>query len=746
MTKKRSTKRALLLSTLSLLLCTTMLIGSTFAWFTDSVTSSGNIITSGTLDVSMEWADGKTDPDNTTWKDASEGAIFDCDNWEPGYVEVRHIKIENKGSLALKYQLNIVANGEVSDLADVIDVYYADSAVQVTDRAALVDDSKLGPLTQALAGVLDTASGNLAPNEAHIVTIALKMQESAGNEYQNKSIGSDFAVHLIATQMTSEEDAFDNLYDQNAILTNSAAAAQEALDNAVPGTTIQLIPGVNYGTLYLRPSANNAVTKEVDWVGNNYRYETYSLYKDITIKGATDATVDAIKIEGGVYYNTPHSQSATYPIMLSLIELEDVVIDGVTFTGKGGYDPQGHGNAINLSERNIKVDGLTLKNCVLKSDDNNARLLYKTGETNFVQTYTYEGETYEFLSDMKDITVTNCTFDGGYMGLELRETENLTITNNTFNVADRNILLPVNSGCSYSGSITIKGNVSNMAKERFVRADGTGSATVVIANNTLNNYIGADEDYIKVTNANNGCVTIENNTMTRAYVSSTTEDLRDAVSNAEAGETVILSSGTYTFPSSFAEGVTLVCEEGTVFEGVSSLNVNGGTVIGATFTATNDNKAVSGTVNGTFKDCEFNGVETIRWCYTSAGTTVVFEDCVVNTTMRGIHFDQMDGNVIFRNCEINGFNAYSGSGTMTFEGCTFGHDASSYNGLNIYTDTNLIDCTFNYESGNTNFIDMEGTGKTLTITNCTATLDGATVAINEFVGGSKLSQNTVVIK
>ena len=744
MTNKHGSKHALFLSALSLLLCTTMLIGSTFAWFTDSVTSSGNIITSGTLDVSMEWADGKTDPENTTWKDASEGAIFDYDNWEPGYVEVRHIKIENKGSLALKYQLNIAASGAVSDLADVIDVYYADPAVQVTNRAALVDDAKLGTLTQALAGVLDTASGNLAPNEAHIVTIALKMQESAGNEYQNKSIGSGFAVHLIATQLTSEEDAFDNLYDKNAVLANSAAVAQEALDNAVPGTTIQLIPGVNYGTLYLRPSANDAITKEVDWVGNNYRYETYSLYKGVTIKGATGATVDALEIEGGVYYNTPHSQSATYPIMLSLIELEDFVIDGVTFTGKGGYDPQGHGNAINLSERNIKVDGLTLKNCVLKSEDNNARLLYRTGETDYVQTYIYEGETYEFVADMKDITVTNCTFDGGYMGLELRETENLTITNNTFNVADRNILLPVNTGCSYSGNIIIKGNVSNMAKERFVRADGTGSATVVIANNTLNNYIGADEDYIKVTNANDGCVTIENNTMTRAYVSSTTDDLRDAVNNAQAGETVILSSGTYTFPSSFAEDVTLVCEEGTVFEGTSSLNVNGSTVVGATFTASGDNKAVSGTVNGTFKDCEFNGVETIRWCYTSAGTTVVFENCVINTTLRGIHFDQMDGNVIFRNCEINGFNAYSGSGTMTFEGCTFGHDASSYNGLNIYSNTNLIDCTFNYVSGNTNFIDMEGTGKTLTITNCTATLDGSPIEISTMVGGSKLAQNTVI--
>ena len=44
MTKKRSTKRALLLSALSLLMCISMLIGSTFAWFTDSVTSGSNVI------------------------------------------------------------------------------------------------------------------------------------------------------------------------------------------------------------------------------------------------------------------------------------------------------------------------------------------------------------------------------------------------------------------------------------------------------------------------------------------------------------------------------------------------------------------------------------------------------------------------------------------------------------------------------------------------------------------------------
>ena len=117
------------------------------------------------------------------------------------------------------------------------------------------------------------------------------------------------------------------------------------------------------------------------------------------------------------------------------------------------------------------------------------------------------------------------------MGLELRETENLTITNNEFNVADRNILLPVNSGCTYSGNVTITGNVSNNAKERFVRADGTGDAVVVIKNNTLVNYQGEDDDYIKVTNGNN--VTIENNTLKSVGVKDA-NDLKDAIANGTA--------------------------------------------------------------------------------------------------------------------------------------------------------------------------------------------------------------------
>ena len=111
MTSKKTTRRALLSSMIALLLCVSMLVGTTFAWFTDSVTSASNIIKSGNLDIEMYWAKGTEDPnaDTTVWTDASTGAIFNYDKWEPGYTEVRHIKISNEGTLALKYQLHIFA-------------------------------------------------------------------------------------------------------------------------------------------------------------------------------------------------------------------------------------------------------------------------------------------------------------------------------------------------------------------------------------------------------------------------------------------------------------------------------------------------------------------------------------------------------------------------------------------------------------------------------------------------------------
>lgn len=251
MTKTKSTKRALLLSALSLLMCVSMLIGSTFAWFTDSVTSSGNIIKSGTLDVTMEWKDATTTGAQKTYKDASAGAIFNYDLWEPGYVEAKNIKISNVGTLALKYNLNIAANGEVSELADVIDVYFAEGEYTLTSRA-MTELTKVGTLSDILNGMPANMAGDLKANTADTVTIALKMQEDAGNKYQGLSIGSDFSVVLMATQDNVEKDSFDENYD----------------DIDVPDKDIQIIDGNTY--YYLNDG--NVVLRSVPYgnVGSSF--------------------------------------------------------------------------------------------------------------------------------------------------------------------------------------------------------------------------------------------------------------------------------------------------------------------------------------------------------------------------------------------------------------------------------------------------------------------------------------------
>ena len=56
--KKNTTKRSLLASVLALAMCVTMLVGTTFAWFTDSASTSVNRIEAGKLNVALEMADG----------------------------------------------------------------------------------------------------------------------------------------------------------------------------------------------------------------------------------------------------------------------------------------------------------------------------------------------------------------------------------------------------------------------------------------------------------------------------------------------------------------------------------------------------------------------------------------------------------------------------------------------------------------------------------------------------------------
>lgn len=212
MTKTRSTKRALLMSGLALLMCVSMLIGSTFAWFTDSVTSTGNKIQSGSLKLDLELLDK-----DGNWNSIKESKdpVFNYDKWEPGYTDVKVLKIENEGKLALKWYAKFVSSSELSILANVIDVYVCTSATQMPDSRNLDNYAYAGTVAEFVDSIEETTYGNLDAGESAYLGIALKMQEEAGNDYQGKTLGA-FDITILATQNTVERDSFDNQYDKDA--------------------------------------------------------------------------------------------------------------------------------------------------------------------------------------------------------------------------------------------------------------------------------------------------------------------------------------------------------------------------------------------------------------------------------------------------------------------------------------------------------------------------------------------------
>lgn len=305
MTNAKTTKGALITSVISLILCFAMMLGTTYAWFTDSETVNGNVIQAGNLDIDMVWADGKEAPADANWLDAESGSMFNNTLWEPGYAEARHIKITNKGNLAFKWSLAIVPNGEVSALADVIDVYATTrgTAKQITDSDNLAGLSYAGTLREWIN--TPVAKGDLTKNgDTYSMTVVLKMREDAGNEYMNLAIGTDFSIKVIANQLNYEEDGFDKNYDEFAGKTLATPEnAQALIEAAREGDTIYLDQGT-YETLVLKNadgSPKKGITIEHNKPGNNYVSDPFSVAQ-IDLNGSENITIK------GIYFDMDKAQ------------------------------------------------------------------------------------------------------------------------------------------------------------------------------------------------------------------------------------------------------------------------------------------------------------------------------------------------------------------------------------------------------------------------------------------------------
>ncbi len=215
MNNANKTKRALLASALSLVLCVSMLIGSTYAWFTDSVTSGSNIIKAGNLEVALVDADGKSlEGEMIEWA-AADGRAQNEILWEPGCTyNMEPVYVVNKGSLALKYQIVITGIDGNAKLLEAIEWTITIDGEEITDLSEFV-------------GELYPEAGK---DTSGAIVLSGHMKKDAGNEYQGLT-ADGISIAVYATQLTAEEDSFDDQYDEKAeyaaqtLLKNVAAVA-----------------------------------------------------------------------------------------------------------------------------------------------------------------------------------------------------------------------------------------------------------------------------------------------------------------------------------------------------------------------------------------------------------------------------------------------------------------------------------------------------------------------------------------
>lgn len=236
---KISEKKVLWISASVLILSGLLLIGATYAWFTAEVVSSNNIIKTGNLSVEMEYNDGSLNTENKqVWKNLSveNEPIFNLHHLEPGFRAVRYFKISNKGNLAFKYQVDILAQENYEELGDVIDVYLIRGESKLIDNfdETTMQDYYVGTLSSVIKSSNGLAAGIIYPNSSGSsdytfdnkdlafdmvqseATLILKMREKVSNDLMNKSIDNNFTISLHASQFSYENDDLDSTYDASA--------------------------------------------------------------------------------------------------------------------------------------------------------------------------------------------------------------------------------------------------------------------------------------------------------------------------------------------------------------------------------------------------------------------------------------------------------------------------------------------------------------------------------------------------
>ena len=450
MSTKKATKRALLTSILAICLCLVMLIGSTFAWFTDTASTSVNKIESGTLDLVVYYANNATGTeDGTVWTELTSGtsvlsflqkkeggAVAQSDTilWEPGCTYcLPALKIVNNGNLALKYKIQIAGAKDATPdnkndliLLDVIDWTY-----KVRGETYALETEKS----------LAAKTGEQAPYDT--LTIEGHMQETAGNDYQGLSIDG-IAITVLATQDTVEYDSNSNQYDKNALYGDvefKKVGDQGGLNDAITAETDKPV--------VVQLPANTTVTLDNGIANEGAKARNITFVGDGT--QIMDVTTDDIG-ENNNKLNYQRGSSFTF---------ENVTVQA----GEGNFD-------------GIVCDELTYKDCTIKGK------LTLYGKATFINC-TFENDMANQYSIWTwggtDVTFQDCTFNTNGKAILLygqatdSKPTNLVVNNCIFNDRSNGSAgkAAIEIGNDYNATYTL--TVDSATVNGFADGKNTGS-------------------------------------------------------------------------------------------------------------------------------------------------------------------------------------------------------------------------------------------------------------------------------
>ena len=464
-----------------------MLVGATFAWFTDTASTGVNKIQAGKLDVALEmkegdsWvsAEGKT----LNWVKAAAGEQV---LWEPGCTyKLPELRVVNNGNLALKYKIQITGIQGDAKLNEVIDWTINDAAIDLTE----------GHLTAGQQGDAFTIKGH--------------MKETAGNDYQNLTIDG-IGITVYATQDTVENDSFGNTYDADAGYTIQVNKdnIQDYLDGkygSINGMTLVLAEG-DYGKIefgrattyegsntkyYLGGTESNVNAIKQDIAdhpnGGAGKREYVRSMSNVTLKAADGATVtiNGLVAFGGQVNSTKwYSRDFVADRDMSATEnnnicywigqrWSNITFEGLTFTG--GVNIEAYGNKDTLID-NVKFD-----NCKFSITDNPS------------ETYCIRLNVDGNIAKANNLVVEKCEFTNGLTAVLTDGMLNVTVTDSTFSGLVRHAINPMMNYLPKApgyGKITVTGNTfknmsTNAAKGTILRMGDVGAGAVfTIKNNT----------------------------------------------------------------------------------------------------------------------------------------------------------------------------------------------------------------------------------------------------------------------